>query len=157
MSAARRGESGRGVLEAAWAYLRPRAGGKKAVDRLVASSLRVPPLWAFGVRGLAEQGSVHAHSAPALACVCLAGALLVSQPHPRGVLCVSRRTTPLFPKNDPLFCPPVKMLFFPISDPESFAEQVSDVKLLDWGKGEGLKSLREDIWELEQLRACQDP
>lgn len=116
-------------------------GRRKAVGRLVASRLRVRPLRAFGLRGLAEQGSVHAQR-----CLCAHGCVPCrgsssARATPRGGSFVFHSgTTPLSPENDLLLCPLREMLFS-IPDPmESFAEQVSGVKLLDLGQVGGWRN-----------------
>lgn len=70
--------------------------------------------------------------------VCFAGALRVPRPHPgRGSFVFHGGTTPLSSTKHPLSVPCWRCSFFPIADPrESFAEQVSGVKLLDSGWGD---------------------
>lgn len=138
----------------------PGQGGRKAVARPAGwwppASVRVRPLWAFGLRGLVEE-CVHARRCPrARSLVICTHCVCHGHTSGGGTFVFCGGTTPPSPTDDPLHLAPLKKLLFCILAPrESFAEQVSGVKLLDLGRAvggwwnPGQRSLPEGIWELK--------
>lgn len=97
-----------------------------------------PPAPETGHFGLLGCGALHARRCLcSRGCVSCRGSACATAPPGGGSSFVFHGgTTPLSPKNDPLLCSLLEMPPFPTPDPmESFAEQVSGVKLLAWGMG----------------------
>ena len=134
-----------------WASLwhEERGGGEVVAGRQAGGlpprlSARPPGLW-----GLEEEG-VQAQCCPWVRARVLGRHCLPRRQPGRPPLCFVAETRPFLPRKTHSIGVLLEQLslslffFFPIPAPESFAEQVSGVKLLDWGWGAGVR------WNPEQ-------